>query len=134
MGYCADKFMSDSSSQAMLYFVVIISLGLYCLIIFVSTVMLDISLCRRDRAISLVLGVGFVKRCLPLMLSLFLSLAFSCIGAVTVCELIGFKRLGLLYLTVMIILVFELVSTFASLRLYERKEGYLISSLKGGAL
>ena len=134
VSYCADKYIYDSYSQAILYVIIIAAAALYCLIIFISTVMLDIRLFQRDRAISFIQGEGFIKRSLSLTVSLLISISFSTIGAVTLCEFIGFKRLFFVYFAGAALFAFELVFSLAAIRKAEKKEGYILSSLKGGAL
>lgn len=134
VSYCADKFTYDAYSQALLYGIIIAAIAVYSLIIFVSTVVLDIELHRRDRAISLVLGEGFIKRCSLLIESILLSGSISCIGAACLCGAIGYNNYLFIILTGALVLTFDLLFALTAIRINEKKEGYTLTSLKGGAL
>lgn len=108
------------------------AVSVYYLALLVSTVLMDIRLYKRERAVKKVLGRTFAERYMPLSLKTTSLLAASLVVSVAAVRRYDIGNIKIIYISAAVMLVTEIVIELAAAKADERRN--TLRELKGGAL
>lgn len=128
----AEGYMKQVLSSVIIITMVAIAVLFYNIVVVMSTMLLDIRIHRKDRAIQKILGHSFVNRYLITIIILLASIALSSYFAYSLLEYLYMNNAVLILIIALTLLFAELICLLIMGIIDERKN--TVKSLKGGAL
>ena len=128
----AGDYIRSIDAVTILFLLISILAGAYYIALLTSTLTVDITVNKRERAVRRILGRHFVQRYLLLFASFAGSLIVSAVIALEVNQKFGIGSGKLIVLSAAVLLVFEVMAVIIAAKLDEKNN--TLKELKGGAL
>lgn len=128
----AEGYMKQTLSSVIMITMISMSVLFYNIVVVISTILLDIRIHRKDRAIQKILGRSFINRYIITIFILLINMALSGYFAYSLLEFLYMHNAFIIAVTVFALLCMELTYLLITGSIDERKN--TIKVLKGGAL
>ena len=128
----ARDYIKSVTSMTVLFILVLLLLTAYYISLHISTLMVDININKRERAVRRIIGRTFINRYLVLLLSLIVSLAVSVAISLAVNKKYVIGSTNIIYYGAVTMLILEITSVIIAAKLDEKHN--TLKELKGGAL
>ena len=126
------SYIRKIKSFRMSFALVLVLLTAYYISVLISTLMVDININKRERAVRRIIGRTFINRYLVLLLSLIVSLALSVAISLAVNKKYVIGSTNIIYYGAVTMLILEITSVIIAAKLDEKHN--TLKELKGGAL
>ena len=131
-GSMSGDYIRSIDSMTVLFILVIILVTAYYISVLISTMMVDININKRERAVRRIIGRTFINRYLVLLLSLAGSLGVSAGIALAVNKKYALGSGDIIYTAAAVMFILECAAVIIAAKLDEKHN--TLKELKGGAL
>ena len=129
----AEGYIKEKKSMLMIYAMLISAAAVYCTAVFLSSVMLDMKIRQKHRAIKKILGHGFISRhIVSYIITVPMITAAAAVPAAYILSHFGIRTNNVMHLTMSVMIVTESAAYFILAKCDEKK--HTLKALKGGAL